>query len=314
MEKTDFTAKDVASLLKSVEDDCFTANFRRREIARLKLESRRPSIGESVKPTAGYSLKNRVENFFDSEFEEEIAIYLEALNSLNGDFTFDDVISILPSKDDYNYLRINYRLQCEIIKNIKSIMEASKTDSDFLELIPDEKRKLQLLKDILLKEEEEEISENVCNKIILVPTLSGNISIIDDVERLPHEYYEDVLELINSIIDGTFKRNKGFTHINDLSGICEVRKGDIRVIYTRISKDTYAIITTFIKKIDTDQYYRDNLNRKAANYRSVEGMLKFNLDNPDFIRENDLNVQRLFSMLKRENDDVKVLGKGGFGE
>ena len=314
MEKKEYTTKDVAALLKEVERECLNANFRRREIARLKLECKRPNTSEVKKVRSLFQGEPISASNYDEEFESDISVYLEALGTLKEDFTLQDVIDVLPSKDDYNYLRINYRLQCEIIKNIKSIMIEGQTDSEFLEFLPEEKKKLQFLREAMALEDEEEISESVCNKIILVPSLSGNYPIIDDVEHLPYDVYDDVLELINSIIDGTFKRNKGFTHINELSGICEVRKGDLRVIYTRISKDTYAIITTFIKKIDTDQYYRDNLNRKANNYRSVEGILRANLDNSDFIRENDLQVQRLFSMLKRDEEDAKVLGKGGINE
>lgn len=313
MEKKEYTAKDVAALLRTVETESSDISKLRREVARLKLESNKPFVAEDVKKTSKLSFERVDDGFVDTDFEDEIVIYLDAINSLNGDFNLDDLLEILPSKDNYNYLRINYRLQCEIIKNIKSIMEASKDDKDFLELLPDEEKKLQLLREALSYEDEDVTSNGVCNKIILVPNLSGNIPIIDDVERLPYDVYDDILELINSIIEGKFKRIKGFTHINDLSGICEVRKGDLRVIYTRISENTYAIITTFLKKIESDQYYRDNLNRKANNYRSVEGILRSNLDNPDFIRENDLQVQRLFSMLKKE-EDVKVLGKGGINE
>lgn len=313
MEKAEVTAKDVAALLRTVESESSDISKLRSEVARLKLESNKPFVAEKLKKTSKLSFERVDDGFVDTDFEDEIVIYLDAINSLNGDFNLDDLLEILPSKDNYNYLRINYRLQCEIIKNIKSIMEASKDDKDFLELLPDEEKKLQLLREALSYEDEDVTSNGVCNKIILVPNLSGNIPIIDDVERLPYDVYDDILELINSIIEGKFKRIKGFTHINDLSGICEVRKGDLRVIYTRISENTYAIITTFLKKIESDQYYRDNLNRKANNYRSVEGILRSNLDNPDFIRENDLQVQRLFSMLKKE-EDIKVLGKGGINE
>ena len=313
MEKAEVTAKDVAALLRTVESESSDISKLRSEVARLKLESNKPFVAEKLKKTSKLSFERVDDGFVDTDFEDEIVIYLDTINSLNGDFNLDDLLEILPSKDNYNYLRINYRLQCEIIKNIKSIMEASKDDKDFLELLPDEEKKLQLLREALSYEDEDVTSNGVCNKIILVPNLSGNIPIIDDVERLPYDVYDDILELINSIIEGKFKRIKGFTHINDLSGICEVRKGDLRVIYTRISENTYAIITTFLKKIESDQYYRDNLNRKANNYRSVEGILRSNLDNPDFIRENDLQVQRLFSMLKKE-EDVKVLGKGGINE
>ena len=311
MKQCEFSAKDVAMLLKEVENDCLKASFRKRDIARLKLESQKPLNTEIKHRENHLSKEDYPVDYYDEDFEFDVALYLEALTSLKDNFTLEDIIDILPSKDDYSYLRINYRLQCEIIKSIKSIMDASKHDKDFLELLPDEKKKLQFLKDAMAYEEENVISENTCNKIILVPNLSGNISIIDDVERLPYDIYDDVIELINSIIDGTFKRNKSFTQFNDLSGICEVRKGDLRVIYTRINSDTYAILTTFSKKIYTDQYYRDNMNRKANNYRSVEKMIKDNLDNPDFIRENDLQVQRLFSILRREDatDMAKVLEK-----
>lgn len=303
-------------LLKSINERCSAAAICRSKIARLKLESRKVSGCSSEENKHLSDAVDTSNN--NSLFEDEISFYLSDYKLLNGDFTVEDLIKILPSRKNYNFTKIIYRLQAESYKDIKEIKEfmfenddLSDSDIDGLKtLLSSEKKKIDYLRKILLFKEEEIVTEDVSNEIILVPTISGNIRIIDDLSHIPIEKYDEVLELINSIVDGTFKGVKGFTHINQLSGLVEARKNDLRVLFTRIGEHTYAIISAFVKKVTTDQFYRDSLKRKFNDYHLVEDFIVSNLDNSEFISENDSYIKELYSILKKDTDSKKQYMKG----
>ena len=86
----------------------------------------------------------------------------------------------------------------------------------------------------------------------------GNIRVIDEIEKISKsspEFCSEFLELFQSIQDGSFKRVKRFLNNNKLVGISEVRGFKPRVVFDRIGKNDYAIITAFLKKCDNDRGY-----------------------------------------------------------
>ena len=132
--------------------------------------------------------------------------------------------------------------------------------------------------------------------------LSGNIRIIDDLEHIPNDYYDGFKDLINSIIDGTFKNVKTFSNNEGLLGISEVKAFKIRLVFKRLNNNTYALITAFMKKWDNDKLYQESLANKIKDYYSIETKLKELINNPEFIEENEKNVQQLWNVLSPKED------------
>ena len=64
----------------------------------------------------------------EDEFIDEISFYLENYKKLDDQFTYEDVISVLPTKDSYNYEDIINRLIAESYKEIKEINELIAAD------------------------------------------------------------------------------------------------------------------------------------------------------------------------------------------
>ena len=230
---------------------------------------------------------------------------MRSYRQLDGNFKEADIKSILPRKKHPRYKDILLRLSLESIKEIKEVNEILRNEDISADekilcegIIETEKRKIDFIKSRLIKSDKEEKDEQEeKNKIILAPTATGNIRLIDELEHIPNDYYAGFKELIDSIIDGTFKNVKAFASNSELSGLTEVKGFKIRVAFARIDTNTYALVSAFIKKSDNDKLYRETLIRKAREYYRLEDSIKQNLSNPEFLEENEKSIQQLFNIL-----------------
>ena len=299
------------STLKDIEDLERLIFQMKNEIKRLKSEEN--DIKHEVTPSCSIMEKREEEVILEDSFEEAIDFYLLNYRLLREGFTDNEIRSLLPRKNHPDYVNILLRLSLESTKEINEIKELLKediSDDDRIlceNLIIHEQRKIEYIKnrlfvseDVSLEEEEEK------NNIVLVPTLGGNIRIIDDLEHIPSDYYDGFKELIDSIVDGTFKnvkllKNDNFMHI------FEVKAFKIRVVFARINENTFALITAFIKKSDTDKLYRESLFSKIRDYYLVEDRLKSNLSSQEFQEANSSYVNYMWNILSPS--DIKTLRK-----
>lgn len=288
--------------LESIQNIEFNINKLKSEIGRLKLEKK--SIAkEMIRQPMMVSVQE--EQVQDDSFEDEINYYLRSYRQLDEYFKDADIKSILPRKKHPRYKDILLRLSLESVKEIKEVNEILRNEDISADekilcegIIETEKRKIDFIKSRLIKSDKEEKDEQEeKNKIILAPTATGNIRLIDELEHIPNDYYAGFKELIDSIIDGTFKNVKAFASNSELSGLTEVKGFKIRVAFARIDTNTYALISAFIKKSDNDKLYRETLIRKAREYYRLEDSIKQNLSNPEFLEENEKSIQQLFNIL-----------------
>lgn len=285
-------------------------NETQREISRLKLDKKTPSK-EVVKEARQAVVQE--EQIEEDSFEDELAFYLNSYRQLSEDFSEEELRAILPKKKHPKYKDILLRLSLESVKEIKEVTNMLRdndvTDEEeeiCFKVMDAEKRKIEFIRSRLVQsEKQEEIVEEEKNNIVLVPTLSGNIRVLDDLEHIPSEYYDGFRELISSIVDGTFKGVKMFASNSQLFGISEVKAFKIRVVFTRLSDDTYAIITAFVKKTDKDKLYNESLNNKGREYRTLEPKLKENLNNREFMEENEKSVQQLWNILAPKSEAAR---------
>ena len=254
----------------------------------------------------------------DEDFEHEIEYYFQALKEVPEEELETEIETVLPSKRNYQYKRIMYRLKAEIVRSIKEIRdfiaeegllleEAELEDEIALEL-----KRIKLLDQELQKTEqttEEEIQTQ--NNLVFAPTLSGNIRILDEIEHIDSEYYERFNGLFQSIIDGTFKNVQRFSRNSDLAGLCEVKDFKTRVVFKRLDKNTYAVISAFIKKSDNDKGYRNMLSSRYSDYLQIESSLKQNLANEEFASMQQLYTEELFNIIAPEQLTPQIKIKGG---
>lgn len=230
----------------------------------------------------------------DNEFEDEVSYYLTEIDNIKEDEINQKLKKALPTKKNYNYTKILLRLKAEMLKNIKEIKElceeekettTAKDLEEMKEYIMSYKEKINIIDNALIEKEEIiEDTETIENNIFYASTSSGNIRVLEEIDKIPIEYYERFLGLLNSIKEGTFKNVKRFTTINNSTyGLCEVRDFKTRVIFDRIGENDYVVVTMFIKKCDNDKGYIEPLKRKIAEYKLYSDDIKEKLNDEEFI-------------------------------
>ena len=105
---------------------------------------------------------------------------------------------------------------------------------------------------------------------------------------------------------------KRFNNNRELIGICEVKGLGTRVLFTRLGKNTYAVITAFLKKTTKDKGYMDLMKRKISSFNVMENFLRQHLDDEEFLKLNEEYERELFNILGTEdaieNKKVKIDG------
>lgn len=311
---------DVKQLLKKVKQNTVTASKLRNEIKKMTTLHKQKQSTKTIEVRKKQEIETPKKET-NNDFEREVSFYIDSYNDIDDSFTSDDLIELLPSEDNYDFKDIVLRLQAESLKYIKEISEIIIQDNDlsknelneYKNEITKEKRKIDILSRILVKTDTIPTEPKEKNDIILVPTKFGNIRIIEELKQISSEYYPRFLELINSIIDGSFKNVRAFTNNSGLNGIYEVKGNQVRLIFTRVGKNAYSLIDLFIKKDMYATHHYDSLKVKVAEYRHLHNKLKEKTKDEDFMKENNKYVQELFDLIDPKAD-IKQLRKDGSNE
>ena len=132
-------------------------------------------------------------------------------------------------------------------------------------------------------EEEHTISDDV-KQLIYSCSFVGGVKprILSDMKDVPFEYYEKVLELINSFKSGENSRDefKALRSSKVLKGYTELRSDQIRIVLKHVKGNIYSVCGVFVKKDDNDiPMYTAMVKREI----------------PDISTEEKLNYQLLIS-------------------
>lgn len=302
--------------------DC---NVRTSRLMRSEIEKLR-RVAESAKKTKKpiiveqpISEEKVLKPEIDEDFENEVDYYLSQIKELKLANIDEDFEKAIPSRKHYQYERILNRLKLESLRTLKEIKdllgEEGLTTEDisvFQSEYSLELKKIELINKALAPQKEEELGEEKTeNKLIFVPTQGGDIRILEEIDSMPSEYYERFLGLFQSIKDGTFKNAQRFTGNNELAGLCEVKDFKVRVIFVRLNRDSYAVISSFIKKSDNDKAYRASVVRKYSEFLNMEQSLRANLDNEEFMALQATYEQELFNKLSPSSKTPVVKKKVG---
>lgn len=316
-------------LYQATKENCRTAKMMREEIEKLKTiaseedKRRENKINKGTRIKQKEELSKEVSTNIDQEFEDEVNYYFSSLNKLTSSNLSIEFESVLPSIKNYRYQDILYRLKAGIIRNIKEIKdciseeglteENAQAFKDDLEL---EREKIRLLDEVINGKDKEELSEKneTSNIIIFSLTSGGNIRVLEEIEGITPEYYEQFYILLQSIKDGTFKNIRKFNNNKDITGLSEVRLNQARIIFDHLDKDSYAVITAFVKKTNNDRYYQTAIRQKACDYYAQKEMIIKNLSNPEFLEHHALYEQELFNKITPSHIQTKPVVKQKGGE
>lgn len=257
----------------------------------------------------------------NSELDDKVDYYNYLISSIDDCEDLQDQIeSSLPNPNTGDYKTIVLRLKLKLLKSIKETADfisecREEFDDEDLEEYKEEIRLCSKKLEILKSESNEEVNENKTstkNNFFFPVSSMGNIRVIDEIEKISKsspEFCSEFLELFQSIQDGSFKRVKRFLNNNKLVGISEVRGFKPRVVFDRIGKNDYAIITAFLKKCDNDRGYKDSLELKIQKYMSQRDNIVKRLNNPEYRALNEQYTNELFGKLGCNKEDSKSVEK-----
>lgn len=257
----------------------------------------------------------------NSELNDKVDYYNYLISSIDDCEDLQDQIeSSLPNPNTGDYKTIVLRLKLKLLKSIKETADfisecREEFDDEDLEEYKEEIRLCSKKLEILKSESNEEVNENKTstkNNFFFPVSSMGNIRVIDEIEKISKsspEFCSEFLELFQSIQDGSFKRVKRFLNNNKLVGISEVRGFKPRVVFDRIGKNDYVIITAFLKKCDNDRGYKDSLELKIQKYMSQRDNIVKKLNNPEYRALNEQYTNELFGKLGYNNEDSKSVEK-----
>lgn len=310
-------------LLYCIDGNIKIAKMKRKEIEQLRQAAKEETEffsdqSQSIEEVNSEDGKEDKLNL-DSEFEDEAGYYYGYFKDLTGREIEDKMPELLPSRNNSNYKKLMNRLKAEVLKNIKELkdyiaqenltsMEAKELKGEIIEW----SRKMAILDSNMQNKEEQVIEEEVKeeeNELIFAPTPYGTIRALEDISHISEERYPLFLTLFQSIKDGTFKNAKRLR-----LGVCEVKLDQARVLFARLDKTHYAIITVFIKKCTTSAGYKTFMQNIVSNYQQTEPKLLANLSNEAFLEENSKTEAELFRRITKEkitpNTKEKVVANG----
>ena len=231
--------------------------------------------------------KTEIKVIEDNSLKLDISYYMREINETNND---EDIIQILPDKNSDNYTDIINLILLNLFEYRIMIDKLLKEEED-KELIVEKdivNKKISCIKNYQKRINNNPKTVEKKNHVIFLTTNSNNICIKNDIERdIDPEYYSDIKELLDSIIDGTLKNVKAFTENKNLTGLSEVKYRKARITFKRVSSDTYVVIHAFIKKWDNALHYRNFLVERYLLYKEKEPFIIDNLNNEDYLNKND---------------------------
>ena len=304
-------------LSDAIEQNRKTAKLMRQEIDKLKQANKSYELNKKEEKEEAILLIEEEKNKMDSDndFFNEVDYYFNFLDIINlSDNIKEEIRSILPSDKKTNYDNIIMSLKMGLLKNIKDIKDLLEEEKEALskEDLEEFKAEINLNQkkiDIITEIEKDNTTtseKSLKNNFFFVTTAGGNARVIDEINDMDVDYLESFKGLFESITDGTFKNVKRFNSNNKISGISEVKDFKTRVVFDRIGKYDYAIITAFTKKSNNDKGYLISLELKIKNYLNQKEKMISLLNNDDFRKENHLLEQELYNKLSISNKEKKL--------
>ncbi len=197
--------------------------------------------------------------------------------------TLSALVSILPDKNTREYNEIINLLILHYTKELTELMNLISSEykdgmiDEFKEEIEALNIKIATLHSLKENKKTEEKQDK--NIIICMPKLSGENIILYDIENIidknpPKETLKTFKELLESIINGTFKGIKRFTNNQKLNGLAEVKQDNARIVFKHLENNIYIIIYMFIKDCRKDKLYQETLQKRAELFSIQKEELK----------------------------------------
>ena len=302
---------DNEKLIQAIKENNLIARNMRKEISELKnIELIEESDTEEFYPEECSLELNEIDDDFEYDY------YYEPIRNMATNTDLECMKQIindcLPLKSNSNYFKLINRIKIEIVKEISSLISMYNETSDdefkndIKENIDFEKKKLIIVNEIEKSKElqDETVTEN---NIVFTRTNSGNIYALEDIKSINNEYYASILELYESIKNGTFKKVKRLTTSNNkANSVSEVRGFKTRIIFDKLNQNTYVILQIAIKKSDFDKGYKESLEKRVSSYKLQKETILNQLNDEIYMSENTESENKLVETLSQNKKKVMM--------
>lgn len=259
-------------------------------------EVEQSSVKTNIKPT------KKVE-----PLQCDVDSYMEKIKNFND---INELETILPSRDNEQFqnivnmiiIKLLYREKVEKINFIHEYQEEEPSISDFFDVeLEDIDCKIETLLDYenTSVDEEKNFDGKTDNKVVFLKNSFGEPMILSSLKGYD-EYYDSFLELINSIIDGTFKNKRTFLNNNKIVDLMEVKGFKTRILFSRLKNNIFVIMPAFVKKCDTDLRHRNLIQNISQMYQSQKDELLNLVDSEEFMQQEEQYLDELLKTLEEK--------------
>ena len=277
------------------------------------------------KEDQNYRVEQKFENSFEvmespSSFPKkvkqvDISFYLDSIENCQN---LDELSYLLPKRNTDNFHDIISSILLWIQKEKFEISrfiysDRNLMDKEELQEFREDVEKLNYLTKRIQEHYEQEtrkqdqkIHEESQNQLIFLEKTNGKNGFMAAIDKdIEKECYHELLELLNSIMNGTFKNVKTLIHNNKVKGISEVKLNQSRIIFKRVDRNIFVIIDAFTKKCDSDSIYLVNLENKISEfYQQKEQILEL-IKSEQYLKEQKKEMEYVLEFL----NDNKRKGK-----
>lgn len=221
--------------------------------------TKKDKIIELLESYEKYELDNNEYNYVIikvlNNFNEELISYYQLLLDKE---TYSKISNRREIIEDYYTELIKYLVVRDYYNKYNEVI----IDEEDITLTDEEEKKLQEEKRLIF-------STSLAN-----PTKA---KIIGDMDSVPYEYYDTVLELINNFISG--KNASGeLKHLKNnkkLVGFMELKYDQVRIVFKHIKNNIYNVVGVFAKKANNDMtMYQTMANRMIPDVTTEEKLNK----------------------------------------
>lgn len=274
-------------------------------------------LGEVVRVSDSYEYESKannkprvVSNLNGNNISEDLEfwnIYNQICRlsvSLNNNEELADVLSEIIGNDNIRYQllidKVRLKLYREIIEYQRMYFDTGSEDErqSIKAIILEYKMKIDALGECL---DTKEMIEASCskNKLFFLAQDSGRVIVKEILEKedVPKAYFSQIANLLMSIINGDFR------HVKRLAPrpFYEIKFGDLRILFDKLSDDTFIIIDIFLKKTTMSTSYRDNMDSKEKQYMKYRDYFKSAVDDSELVEEQAEIMKSIMTILGCEN-------------
>ncbi|MCI8467554.1 MAG: hypothetical protein HFI08_05135 [Bacilli bacterium] len=238
-----------------------------------------------------------------TSIEEERKPQITSSKTSTFSIPYSDIITFLQNATDLN--KTKQQIITHLYQEACTFNEMAKNYSNFQDKEACKREIEAILCQIgwiqnFQKSEKKEVNSATHNNIMFLTSSSGRIIPLEEImKNIPMEFYDSLKEALLSIENRTFIGFKPLTKRK----YNELKKADIRVLYSRVNENTFLILSCFIKDFYSNLKYRENLKRLNDILEKNESEYKTLAQDPNYLEEQDKIKNTIYNILTKKRDE-----------